>query len=208
MRRRRPSVDWVQNDQSYTEFTTEVSADDTVLSAVLVYSKQTQMDTIGFVGTPVLLQAGAFPNRVTRQRVRRVVGEMFWQPVETWTSGSVREFAMRIVKMKMNPEDQVAVVNNPGYTLNSQLVAGGAPYVWADARFLWEKRDVRFFNLNQTTSTRDIYRVFVDWRGVETLEDDEGLFLLVQNASLSSFGTAGNIRLQTWLRSLCDVESR
>jgi len=197
-------VDWVQNDLMYTEFTTEITGNDFIIGAPLVFSKQAQIDTIGLIGAPVQLNASAFPNRASLQRVRRIVGSIFVQAVETWTTGDVREFAMRIGKYQMNPDAQAIVLNSPDYSMNSTLGPAAPPYIWADDRFLWERRDVMWFNTD-AANTRPMMKINVDWRGVETLENEECIGFLIQNRSTSDFGSTGPIRIQTWLRTLCDV---
>jgi len=204
----RKRVDWVQNPDMYTPLSTQVNNDDTVLGGVLVHSKQIQLDTIGQVALPVSLQAAAFPNRADRQVVRAVRGQYWIQPVETWTSGSVREVAVRIGKFKENPEDGVIVLNSPGYTMLGDITPGQGAYVHADQRFLWERRTMMYFNVNQTDSTRPIWEINVHWSGYEVLENDECIGVLIQNANVSNWGSTGEIRFMTYLRALCEVRAR
>jgi len=210
-RRRRAPLDWVQNFRCYASGGggIGVTAGNNLVAAPLVYSKQIQLVSITDPVAPLDIQAAAFPNNAARQVVRAVRGQLFFQASEGWANGNARFVAFRIAKFKMDPDNE-DILLPVEYTLWEEVPIGNlqGPYVFADSRFLWERRVWMQYNPNNVLG---MHSVNVNWSGFEVLEHDECLALLIQNTQSAYGGSGGpaggEIILQSWLRTLCQVPS-
>jgi len=203
--RRRARLDWVQNEQTYSPDENDINQGlPSAVVAPLVYSQQTRVEwwgtDTGF--GPNQVSGGTFPNSPRQQVIRAVRGQIFVSPVEGWTTANSRFFGFRLTKLLQDPTTGDGVVP---VTYNMQaaglVVPGNEAAIWADKRFLWEKRFMSTFRSDVPTP---IWVFNIHWSGRETLENDEGLFMYIENMPTPVAG-GGTIRIVTFLRTLCEV---
>jgi len=204
----RTRLDWVQNPQCYNIQATQVDNTPGVnsVAGILVHSKQIGLQDYGNATIFGTWQNAAFPNNKKVQVVRRVVGEFFVRPLQSWSAGSARYMGFRIGKFVENPETADIVVP-PDYAMMEDVEPTQGPYVWADKRFLWEHRMYGFFNGSwEAAGATPWWKIRVDWRGREFLENDECLAFYFENALQLQEGLPGGpVYLGSWLRTLCEV---
>jgi len=208
MRGRRPRLDWVQNDITYSEQLTAMAPDNTNATAgVLVHSSQVRRYTIG-ANTPTSpstsLMSAAFPQWASKQVVRAVRGTIEWFPTEAWSTTSTRDWGFRIAKFVQDPGSRLPMVpiDYNMYGINPPPAADDEtePYLYADDPFLWERRQGRAYSPDAPTPR---WTVVVNWSGRCFLEEDECLAIYFEGDI--SHGNFGPIQLRTWLRSLVEV---
>lgn len=203
----RPRLDWVQNPQCYASDVTQISSTPGTNSAagILVHSKQIGLERYGSSIIGGELNAAAFPNHAKRQVIRAVRGIIVVRPVQSWSEGANRFFGARIGKFVENPETADIVVP-PDYSMWEDLEPSQGPYVWADKRFLWERRLYAYYNMNAAGAI-PWWTIVVNWSGREVLENDECLGIFFQNMPSAFEGgwLGGPIGVSTWLRTLCEV---
>jgi len=207
--RKRASVDWVQSPPGYDEEggSLGVVPPTNIAQVALVHSKQMQLQAIGSVVAPEDFQSAAFPNHVRRQVIRAVRGQFLINATEGWASGNFRSLGFRIAKFKQDPQTGDVLVP-PGYCIMTTIDPLQGPYVYADSRFLWERRVHYQYNPDNILGMKE---VFVKWSGYESLEHDECLAIIFENQQ-SLYGAnggpaGGEVIIQFWLRTLCQVPS-
>jgi len=205
---RRRRVDWVQNDITYSEQQTNMAPGNTNATAgILVHSSQVRRYSIG-ADTPTSparpLMSAAFPQWDRKQVVVAVRGTIEWYPIETWSTTATRNWGFRLTKMVEDPGSQLPMVpiDYNMYGLNPPPVAGDEtePYLYADDPFLWERREARSYN---SQNTSPVWVTPVNWRGRCYLEEDECLCMYFE--SDLTLGSSGEVALRTWLRALVEV---
>ena len=197
-RRNRVGLDWVQNEQCYSEdFTTVTSGVAGAVTGVLLPSHQSRQEWqyIGGAGPgPVNMSAAAFPSINRRQVVRAVRGWCFVSPLG-WAAGNVRSWCLRFSSYLQDPEQGDLLVPQ-GYTaLNASPVPLNDPYVWADEPFATEYRRRIAYSPDSPTPN---WNFKVNWSGRKVLEADEAFGFY-----LETFG--GDTVWQMWLRCLVEV---
>lgn len=201
--RRRPRLDWVQNEDSYSNnFTSMNPGAANAVHAPLVFSQQSW--AAGGVGYPVtsVNRGPAWPQTHTRTVVRAVRGSIELRPIESWTADGTRGWGFRIAKFLFDPNLSTIILpvdyNMYGPSLSPDEDAG--PYIWADDRFSWEHRGVWSFN---STQTSPYWKINVNWRGRVVLEEDEAFAMYIEGDE--SFGSSASMNVRTWLRTLVEV---
>jgi len=203
-RTKRVRLDWVQNERSYAGQPTDIAPGLALAAAApLVYSHQT---TLGWYGTdagagPTQLSQAAFPNRSDRIVVRAVRGQFFVSPITGWTTISGRFYGLRLAALPSEP-DFADVVVPPDYSMFVHPLNGPQEYIYADDRFLWERRFMRTFD---STNVNPIWATDIHWSGRCVLQPDEGLYLYIENAPTPGSELSGDIRVVSYLRALCEV---
>lgn len=203
-RGRRPSLDWVQNDQSYSDQPTDIAMGLAVAAvAPLVHSHQTTVGwkDIDLAAGPEQMSMAAFPQTQQRTTVRAVRGQVWAYPVG-WLTGASRWYGMRLTVLPQDPVMGDATVT-PQYTMFTNPLVGSQEYAYADEPFLWEQREMRTFRADVPVP---VWSTRVNWSGRRTLQQDEGLFLYIENAPPPGVPAGGGIiRVWTYLRTLCEV---
>lgn len=203
-RGRRARLDWVQNEQTYSVDTNDINQGlPNAVVAPLVYSSQARVEwwgtDTGF--GPNQVTQGTFPDAQRRQVVRAVRGQIFMSPVEGWLAGNSRFTGFRLTKLLMDPTNGDGLVPATYNMSAGGLLPGNESAIWADKRFLWETRLMKTYS---PSAPIPIWVINVHWSGRETLDQDEGLFMYIENMPTPVAG-GGTIRVVTFLRTLCEV---
>lgn len=122
-------------------------------------------------------------------------------PVQGWTTISGRFYGMRLAALPSSPEFGDVVVP-PDYTMFIDPINGPTEYIYADDRFLWERRFMRTYD---STNVSPIWATDIHWSGRCVLQPDEMLGLYIENGVVPGSELSGNIRVVSYLRTLCEV---
>jgi len=179
-RKKRPRLDWVVNQDCYGS--TLGIANGGLFALPLVYPR----GVLEYQASWATLPAVAYPD-AGRQRVNAVVGDILYSP-STWAAGSVVRMIYRIVKKPMDFTTGDAIADALYDLFDPQ---------YANERFVWQNVTYDTFLLGATQREKIHVRATVN----QTLEPDEGLYLMINNQS----GTSQTINHQFYLRSLVTV---
>lgn len=126
-----------------------------------------------------------WPEQDSGQVAYAVRGQIRVYPQGTWAAGSFFQLHMRIVKKPMEYGTQFNAIVDAAYSLTDDI--------FANERFLWQDIEYHAYSMGEVIEMHQ-----VRWKGIQKLEPDEGLFLVLENST----GLTQTVNAQPWLRTL------
>lgn len=174
-------VDWVVNDETYGSAITLPNGSQVALALTMpAFMMQGLYPIIGTDNPGYQL-----PEQDSGQVAYAVRGQMSLNPT-IWAAGSILRVMMRIVKKPVEYGSAMQAIIDPQYTLF------GAPY--ANERFVWQHYVRESFTFGAFNA--ETFRI--NWKGVQKIEPDEALWLIVENQS----GITNEVILNPFVRTL------
>lgn len=181
-KRSRRQVDWVCNTSTYDLTNPTVLPNNSIVGLPLTIPEVQASYVDPTIG--VAFPRSWWPEQDQGQVAYAVRGQVEIIPGE-WAIGATFRLMMRIVKKPMSIGSLFTSIEDPQYSLFSDI--------FANERFLWQSLITHQQNLGSVLEVHN-----VRWTGVQKLEPDEGLFLYVENQS----GITQNVIIRPFLRTL------
>lgn len=177
----RRNVDWVVLDATYS-IVPYVLPNNSIVFAPLTLPEQEASYVDPTLAVP--FPRHWWPEQDSGQVAYAVRGDLEVIP-SNWAAGSIYRMAMRIAKFPVEWGALFNALNDPSYSLYSDL--------YANSRFLWERKLTGLFTLGG-----QMENIHINWKGTCKLDQNEALFLILENQS----GITSDVQVRPYLRTL------